>query len=202
MDLQEEKAAAENQEANRRINSLADKLRRDSEAYSQRVNQLNNTINGLEGELKSQQNELDRTRNENSIKARQAQKILEDTIAKLEKTQRALNDSQLDLASAQRQAQEQQDEANTRIATLMKLNKELETSLEEVREKLERQADHSGDQERILKLEIQALKKNIAVLEKGLSDEQQNHTKEMDQLSASLSAKLEKLQAQHRRTIE
>ena len=58
-------------------------MRRDSEAYSQRVNQLNNTINGLEGELKSQQNELDRTRNENSIKARQAQKTLEDTIAKL-----------------------------------------------------------------------------------------------------------------------
>ena len=108
----------------------------------------------------------------------------------------------MDLASAQRQAQERQDEANARISTLMKLNKQLETSLEEVRERLERHADHSGDQERILKLEIDALKKNIAVLEKGLSDEQQNHSKEMEQLSASLSAKLQKLQAQHRRTIE
>jgi hypothetical protein len=51
-------------------------------------------------------------------------------------------------------------------------------------------------------LEIEALKKNIAVLEKGLSEEQQNHAKELEELSASLSAKLQKLQAQHKRTIE
>lgn len=47
LDLQEERATAESQELNRRVNSLADKLLRDSDAYSQRVTQLNNTINAL-----------------------------------------------------------------------------------------------------------------------------------------------------------
>jgi hypothetical protein len=56
LDLQEERTAADGQELNRRINSLADKLLRDSDAYSQRVTQLTSTINGLEAELKSQHN--------------------------------------------------------------------------------------------------------------------------------------------------
>jgi DNA repair exonuclease SbcCD ATPase subunit len=201
LDLQEERATSEGQELNRRINSLADKLHRDSESYSQRVSQLSNTINSLEGELKSQQNELDRTRNENSIKSKQAQKNLEEVTAKLEKTQRALSDAKQDLSSYQRQAEEQQAEANARIAALSKQNKELETSLEEVTEKLERHADHSGDQERILRLEIEALKKNVSILENGLSEEQQRHSREMEELSANLRAKLEKLQAQHKKTI-
>lgn len=47
LDLQEERSTNESQELNRRINSLADKLHRDSESYSQRVSQLTNTINGL-----------------------------------------------------------------------------------------------------------------------------------------------------------
>lgn len=47
LDLEGERATNESQELNRRINSLADKLHRDSESYSQRVSQLTNTINGL-----------------------------------------------------------------------------------------------------------------------------------------------------------
>lgn len=121
--------------------------------------------------------------------------------AKLEKTQRALSDTKLDLTSLQKQAEEQQSEANARIATLSKQNKQLETSLEEVTEKLERHTDHSGDQERILRLEIESLKKNVAVLENGLSEEQQRHSREMEELSANLRSKLEKLQAQHKKTI-
>ena len=47
LDLQEERANADAQEANRRINALADKLHRDSDAYSQRVTQLTSNINAL-----------------------------------------------------------------------------------------------------------------------------------------------------------
>lgn len=105
LDLQEERTANDTQELNRRINSLAEKLLRDSDAYSQRVNQLNTTINGLEAELKSQQNELERTRTDNSIKAREGQRALEEANAKLERTQRTLADTQLDLATFQRNAE-------------------------------------------------------------------------------------------------
>jgi septal ring factor EnvC (AmiA/AmiB activator) len=84
---------------------------------------------------------------------------------------------------------------------LTKQNKELETEKEELNEKFERHADHSGDQERILRLEIEALKKNIAVLEKGLSDEQTRHSNEMNELSTNLKARVEKLQAQQKRTL-
>lgn len=74
MDGQQEKYTAESQELNKRINNLADKLLRDSDTYSDRVNQLNRNINDLEGELKSKQNEIDRTKSENSIKSKEQQR--------------------------------------------------------------------------------------------------------------------------------
>jgi hypothetical protein len=70
LDLQQEKAADDTQEQNKRINSLADKLLRDSDAYSQRLTQLSNNINALEAELKSKQNELDHSRSEFNIKSK------------------------------------------------------------------------------------------------------------------------------------
>jgi hypothetical protein len=48
---------------------------------------------------------------------------LEEVTAKLEKTQRALSDVKLDFASYQKQAEEQQAEANAKIASLSKQNK-------------------------------------------------------------------------------
>lgn len=201
LDLQEERSNADTQEANRRINSLAEKLLRDSDAYSHRVTQLNATINGLEAELRSQHNELERTRNEHSIKAREAQRALEEANDKLARTQRTLADTQLDLSSLQRASEQQRAEDNARIAALSKQNKQLETSLQEANDKLERQADHSGDQERILRLEIEALRKNVAVLEGRLSEEQQRHAKEMEELSSNLRSRVEKLQAQQKRSL-
>jgi hemoglobin-like flavoprotein len=48
--------------------------------------------------------------------------------------------------------------------------RELETSLEESNDKFNRHSESSGDNEKILKNEITALKKNIEVLEQNLSD--------------------------------
>jgi Skp family chaperone for outer membrane proteins len=45
------------------------------------------------------------------------------------------------------------------------------------------------------------LKKNISILEKGLSDEQTRHAKEMNELSTNLKARVDKLQAQQKRTL-
>lgn len=45
------------------------------------------------------------------------------------------------------------------------------------------------------------MKKNIAVLEQHLSEEQTRHAAEMDKLSSNLKAKLESMQAQQKRTI-
>ena len=47
LDVQNEKAAADGQEMNRRILSLSDKLKRDGESYSQRAAQLQRSINDL-----------------------------------------------------------------------------------------------------------------------------------------------------------
>lgn len=47
LEVQGDKAAEDNQELNKRINSLATSLQRDSEAYHDRVNQLNQNINAL-----------------------------------------------------------------------------------------------------------------------------------------------------------
>jgi hypothetical protein len=44
------------------------------------------------------------------------------------------------------------------------------------------------------------LTKNVAILEKKLSEEQRNHSKEMSDLADNLKNKIEKLQANHRKT--
>ena len=66
---------------------------------------------------------------------------------------------------------------------------------------MERQNDSAGDYEKVLKNEIEALKKNIAVLEQNLSDEQNRHAKEMDDLTATLKSKLDRLIAQQKQTV-
>lgn len=48
LDLQTEKAAQDIQELNKRISQLANQLQRDSEAYHDRVNQLNQNVNAIE----------------------------------------------------------------------------------------------------------------------------------------------------------
>ena len=48
IDVEADKAAQENQDNNRRINSLSTALQRDSETYHDRVNQFNQNINSLE----------------------------------------------------------------------------------------------------------------------------------------------------------
>jgi hypothetical protein len=50
----------------------------------------------------------------------------------------------------------------------------------------------------VLRLQIDSLKKNIATLEKQLSEEQSHHSKEMEELSSNSNAKLEKLIAQQK----
>jgi chaperonin cofactor prefoldin len=67
---------------------------------------------------------------------------------------------------------------------------QLETEREELSDKLERHADSSGNQERVLTSQIDALNKNIELLESGLSEEQTRHAKEMAELSANLKEKL------------
>lgn len=47
LEVQSDKAAQDNQELNKRINSLASALQRDSETYHDRVNQLNQNITAL-----------------------------------------------------------------------------------------------------------------------------------------------------------
>jgi len=84
---------------------------------------------------------------------------------------------------------------------LTKKNRELETQREELSDKLERANDSSGDNEKILRNEITALKKNIEILEKNLSDEQSRHAKEMADLTATLKDRLEKLKEQQRKTV-
>ena len=64
-----------------------------------------------------------------------------------------------------------------------------------------RLGDSSGDNEKILKNQIDALKKNITILETSLSDEQNRHAQEMSDLTANLKDKLERLKEQQRRTI-
>jgi DNA repair exonuclease SbcCD ATPase subunit len=113
LDLQQEKAAFDTQEQNKRINSLADKLLRDSDAYSQRLTQLSNNINALESELKSKQNELDHARSENNIKSKESQRKLEETIEKLDKTRQELSDTTHEFASYRSNAEEQQANANS-----------------------------------------------------------------------------------------
>lgn len=146
LDLQQEKAAFDNQEQNKRINALADKLLRDSDAYSQRLTQLSNNINALESELKSKQNELDHARSEFNIKSKESQRKLEDTIEKLDKTRQELSDTTHQFASYRSNAEEQQANANSQINDLTRKNKQLETEREELAQKLQRHADHSGDQ--------------------------------------------------------
>lgn len=68
------------------------------------MSQLNNNINALEGELKSKQNELDRTRTEYNLKAKEDQRILEETQGRLDRTRRELNDLQLDFSSYRKTA--------------------------------------------------------------------------------------------------
>lgn len=48
LDLQTEKAAQDIQELNKRISQLANQLQRDSEAYHDRVNQLNQNVSAIE----------------------------------------------------------------------------------------------------------------------------------------------------------
>jgi hypothetical protein len=56
LEVQSNKAAEESQEQNKRIQSLATALQRDSDTYQDRVNQLNQNINSLESELNSKRN--------------------------------------------------------------------------------------------------------------------------------------------------
>lgn len=132
LDLQQEKAAYDTQEQNKRINSLADKLLRDSDAYSQRLTQLSNNINALETELKSKQNELDHTRSEFNIKSKESQRKLEETIEKLDKTRQELSDTNHEFASYRSSAEEQQANARSQINDLTRKNKQLETEREEL----------------------------------------------------------------------
>lgn len=201
LDVQQEKYTNENHELTSRVAALADKLHRDSDAYHDRVNQLHNNVNELESELKSKQNEIDRTLAENAIKQREQQKAYEEISSKLDRTRRDLADAQKDHAFLSQQFSDYKTKTDSEISALTKKNRELETEREELHEKLERHADHSGDQEKILRLEIASLNKNIAILEKSLSQEQANHAKEMNELSTNLKAKLDKLQAQQKKTI-
>jgi septation ring formation regulator EzrA len=65
---------------------------------------------------------------------------------------------------------------------------------------LDRHADQSGDRIKFLNIEIKSLKKNIAVLESDLSNEQ-NYSQEMNDLSNNLKNIVDKLQAQQNKTF-
>lgn len=82
--------------------------------------------------MKSKQNELDRTRTEYNIKSKEDQRILEETVSKLDRTKRELSDLQQDYATYQKTAEEYQNKANNQITSLTKRNKELETEKEEI----------------------------------------------------------------------
>lgn len=92
LEVQSDKAAQDSQEQSKRINSLATALQRDSEAYHDRVNQLNQNVGAIESELKSKENELDRVRAENNLKVKEQRRIIEDVSNKLDKTKRDLSD--------------------------------------------------------------------------------------------------------------
>ena len=96
LEVESDKASQDNQENNRRINNLANALQRDSETYHDRVNQFNNTINSLEGEVKSRQNELDRTKAENNIQAKEQRRIIQEVTDKLDRTRRELRECEKD----------------------------------------------------------------------------------------------------------
>lgn len=127
--------------------------------------------------------------------------MIEELSDKLDTTRRELKDCIKDRETEKRNNDEFREETYQQISNLEKKNRELETIKEELNEKIERHADSSGDQEKVLRIEIDSLKKNIEILEKNLSEEQSRHANEMADLSANLKAKLEKLQAQQKKTL-
>ena len=103
LDVNAEKAAQDSQEQSKRIANLANALKRDSEAYHNRVNQLNQNNNALESELKSRQNQLDRTKAENALQAKEQRRIIDEISDKLDKTRRELKDSEKDKQALQKE---------------------------------------------------------------------------------------------------
>lgn len=125
LDQQQDKYTTENQELTRRINTLSSNLQRDSDTYHDRVNQLTNNLNALESELNSKQNELDRTRAENNLAAKEQQRAYEELSFKLDKTKRELSDSEKDRAAEKKQFQEYKQSTNQQITQLTKQNRQL-----------------------------------------------------------------------------
>lgn len=202
LDVQKEKAAGDNQENARRISSLTQKLVRDGENYSQRAAQLTKSINDIESELKTTTNTLERTRGENAIQQRELQRVIEETEKKLDRASRELHETKEDLQREKQAHSETRSQTDQKIKQLHQENSELQNAKEELENKIERHADSSGDHQKVLEAQISSLKKNVAVLEQHLEDDQKRHAKEMDELSANIKAKVENLQAQQKRTLE
>ena len=104
LEQQQDRAAADGQEQARRVNGLADKLQRDSEAYHARVTQINQNLGAVEAELAGKQNELDRTRAQQALASKEQQRVIDELGGRLDRTKRELADSEKDRAAERRQS--------------------------------------------------------------------------------------------------
>lgn len=94
------------------------------------MNKFNENINSLESELKSRQNELDRTKAENNLFAKEQRRIIEDLTDKLDRVRRELRDCEKDRDYEKQQNEEYREKTTKQISDLTKQVRELETSLE------------------------------------------------------------------------
>ena len=66
---------------------------------------------------------------------------------------------------------------------------------------MDRHIENSSGSEDLLKIEIEALRKNVGILEEKLSNEQNSHNLEMKELSDNVNEKLKSLQAAQRKAL-
>ncbi len=64
---------------------------------------MTQNINSLESELSSKQNEIDRTKAENSLQAKELKRNIDELSDKLDRTRRELSDSEKDRASEKKE---------------------------------------------------------------------------------------------------
>ena len=64
---------------------------------------MTQNINSLESELSSKQNEIDRTKAENNLQAKELKRNIDELSDKLDRTRRELSDSEKDRASEKKE---------------------------------------------------------------------------------------------------
>ena len=169
---QQEKNSADSHGLMSRINDLCDKLNRDADGYHSRAKDFQNKISKLENEVNDKQNSLDKLKGAADIREKDLERALTEANSELNKVRRELAESEDERERAERRFKEYKEKSENEIRDLSRQLNEANVKLEEVSDKLVRASEENNGNEGLLHIEIESLKKTIAMLEQQLSQEQ------------------------------